>query len=223
MFCPTCGEKSEKLIEYNGNKICPKCGCIIEPIEKKNSSSEVEAKKKFNKLIPAKIFAVIGLIPCVEIIYVLLTAGSNFWDMFSIIDVLFYLFAFSSFVFLLFEFRSRKKNIVLLQKCLFIGTASLLSIDFFRIGHITIINILFSLLILLSIILLFIRNKNLLFIIIMITACVIPIFEFFSGYFYFEFSIFVISIVLSMFFYRLYRNDVKKENELNAGTQNMVE
>ena len=171
MFCPTCGEKTEKLIEYNGNRICPKCGCIIEPIEKKNSSSEVVAKKKFNKLIPAKIFAVIGLIPCVEFIYVLLTADSDLLDIFSIIHILLYFFAWSSFVFLLFESRSRKKNIVLIQKCLFIGTAALLSINNFRIVHITIVdivNILLSLLILLSIISLFIRNKNLLFIILTI-------------------------------------------------------
>ena len=223
MFCPTCGEKSEKLIEYNGNKICPKCGCIIEPIEKKNSSSEAVEKKKFNKLIPAKIFAVIGLIPCMEIIYVLLTAGSDFWDMFSILDILFYLFAFSSFVFLLFELRSRKKNIVLLQKCLFIGTAVLLSINIFRIGHITAINILFSLLLLLPIMSLFICNKNSMFIILTVTICVITIFGFLTRYIYLEFSIIIISIILSMCFYRLYRNDMNMGSELNAGTQNMVE
>ncbi len=36
MFCPTCGSEIEEMIEHNGAKICPKCGCVVEIIEQTN-------------------------------------------------------------------------------------------------------------------------------------------------------------------------------------------
>ncbi len=58
MYCPTCGSEIEEMIEYNGAKVCPECGCIVEMIK----ASTVKKPEKFNKLKIATVLAVIGIV-----------------------------------------------------------------------------------------------------------------------------------------------------------------
>lgn len=225
VFCPTCGESLDKLIEYNGNRICSKCGCVVEAIEKNDGSSKVVTKKKFNKLIPTKIFAVIGIIICAKFLYVILTGFLNFKDV-SYLSYLFlsYLFAFISFVLLLFESRLRKKQTVIVQKSLLVGTEALFFIyfcDLLRLANYgcrSLVYILILVSLLLSINFVFFHNKKILSILSMISVGVAFILNLALISVYIEASIITVSLVFANCFYIVYRNDVRKENELNGGT-----
>ncbi len=58
MYCPTCGSEIEEMIEHNGARVCPECGCVVEMV--KNSTEK--KPKKLNKLKTATVFAVIGTV-----------------------------------------------------------------------------------------------------------------------------------------------------------------
>lgn len=66
MYCPVCGGKAEKIIDYMGAKVCPECGCVIEvPVNGVTSKSkrEIDLLKVVKILsIISIIFIVIGLI-----------------------------------------------------------------------------------------------------------------------------------------------------------------
>ncbi len=58
MYCPTCGSEIEEMIEHNGARVCPECGCVVEMVKK----STEKKPKKLNKLKTATVFAVIGTV-----------------------------------------------------------------------------------------------------------------------------------------------------------------
>ena len=80
MFCPICGVEVDKLIEYEGSKVCPKCGCVVEKNEKAAAAvNEITLSKKMSA---ARIIAVAGII---------FSVLSVFIENFSSVEFLLYL------------------------------------------------------------------------------------------------------------------------------------
>ena len=68
MYCPVCGGKAEKIIDYMGAKVCPECGCVIEvPVNGVTSKS----KREIDLLKVVKILSIISIIFIFIICYLL--------------------------------------------------------------------------------------------------------------------------------------------------------